>query len=149
MKGKVIVAFAWLVVLAMIGAACGNSTNEPSAGGSTGSGESEGGAMTIGSEQANDHGSKDVSGMDELELEQDNFYFEPTVLKGSPGQSLRVELSNESTPEHNCSIDAQSIDQDVEGGENATVTVTFPTSGSVVFYCKYHRGSGMVGELTT
>ena len=105
--------------------------------------------MTIGSEQANDHGSKDVSGMDELELEQDNFYFEPTVLKGSPGQSLKVELSNESTTEHNFSIDAQSIDQDVEGGENATVTVTFPTSGSVVFYCKYHRGSGMVGELTT
>jgi len=27
------------------------------------------------------------------------------------------------------------------------VEVTFPQSGTVEFYCKYHRQSGMVGQL--
>jgi len=28
------------------------------------------------------------------------------------------------------------------------VTVTFPQSGSLEFFCKYHKSSGMVGELS-
>jgi plastocyanin len=146
MKSKVAAVLVLLLSVALLAAACG-SNNEPSSGGSSATG-SEGGTVTIGSDQANNHGEKDVSGMDELEVEQDNFYFEPTQLKGTAGQTLKIELKNESTTEHNFSIDDQNIDQDVEGGEDATVTVTFPSSGSVEFYCKYHRGSGMAGQLT-
>ena len=31
----------------------------------------------------------------------------------------------------------------------STVTVTFPQSGSVEFFCDYHRSLGMAGELST
>jgi len=107
--------------------------------------------MTIGSDTANNHGSEDVSGKTSEEVEMDDFYFGPTVLTGKPGQTLKIELKNESKSGtlHNFSLDAQSISQDVPSGTTTDVTVTFPASGFVEFYCKYHRSSGMVGELTT
>jgi plastocyanin len=161
MKKRLAMLMALVFALALVAAACGgNEGSSGSTGGETegtssspsaseSGGESEGGQITIGSDQANDKGTKDVSGMDELELELDSFYFEPTVLKGTAGQSLKLELKNESTVEHNFTLEDQQIDQDVEGGEDATITVTFPSSGTAVFFCKYHRSSGMVGELST
>jgi plastocyanin len=79
------------------------------------------------------------------------FYMEPTVLMGSPGQSLTIELKNESKNGtlHNFSLTEQSIDMDVQAEQSGSVTVTFPQSGFLEFFCKYHRTIGMVGELTT
>ena len=84
--------------------------------------------MTIGSDTANNHGSEDVSGKSETEVELDDFYFGPTVLTGTPGQSLKLELKNESKAGtlHNFSITDQSIDQDVTADQTVDVTVTFP-----------------------
>ena len=81
--------------------------------------------------------------------EKDDFYFKPTVLKGTPGQELKIELSNEESPLHNFTLQAQSIDQDVVQGQKADVMVTFPQSGFLEFFCKYHKARGMVGELST
>ena len=137
--------------LMVVAAACGNSDDtggQPSpTGGSPTETEEEGGTITIGSDTANDHGAQDVSGESELALELDSFYFEPTVLQGEAGQHLSLELENESDDLHNLSIEDQGIDQDVEAGQSATVDVTFPDSGSVVFFCEYHRSQGMVGSL--
>ena len=135
-----------LLAVLLLGAACSSSDEEPQGGASGGS---EGGQITINGDKANDHGSADVAGKDETELEADDFYFEPTTLTGTAGQTLKLELKNEGGAEHNFSIDDQNIDQDVEAGEDAEVTVTFPDSGVLEFYCKYHRTSGMVGQLTT
>jgi plastocyanin len=110
--------------------------------------ESEGGTIMIGSDTANDHGSKDVSGMDETEVELDDFYFEPTVIKGTAGAQIKLELDNEGQALHNFSLPEQNIDQDVTAGQKVDVTVTFPQSGFLEFFCKYHKASGMVGELT-
>jgi plastocyanin len=104
---------------------------------------------TIAGLTANDHGTKDVTGSDEVDMELDDYYFGPTVLTGRPGQKVTIKLENEGSEEHNFSIDAQKVDQDVESGEDATVTVTFPTSGTVSFYCTYHKALGMAGGLTT
>jgi plastocyanin len=106
--------------------------------------------MTIGSDTANNHGSEDVSGKSETSMELDDFYFGPTVLTGKPGQTLKIELENESKAGtlHNFSISDQNIDQDVSADQKVDVTVTFPQSGFVEFFCKYHKTSGMVGELT-
>ncbi len=84
-----------------------------------------------------------------MELELDNFYFKPTVLKGTPGLKLKIELSNEGSALHNFTLEAQSIDQDVQSETKADVTVTFSQSGFLEFFCKYHKGLGMVGELST
>jgi plastocyanin len=135
-----------LLVVLLVGAACSSSDEEPQGGAS---GDSEGGQITINGDKANGHGSADVAGKDETELEADDFYFEPTTLEGQAGQTLKLELKNEGSAEHNFSIDDQNIDQDIEAGEDAEVTVTFPDSGILEFYCKYHRTSGMVGQLTT
>jgi plastocyanin len=125
-----------VLVVALVATACSKSENE-----------SEGGTTTIAGQKANDHGTKDVSGESSVELEQDNFYFEPTILKGSPGQELTIELSNEGSALHNFSIPDQSIDQDVQPDTKGEVTVTLPDSGTLVFFCKYHQSKGMVGGL--
>ena len=169
MPNRTMKLIAGLFAMAIVGAACGKSSNsattspatsqpavsspsasespEPTASAS----ESEGGTITIGSDTANDHGTKDASGMSELELELDDegtvFYFEPTVITGTPGQSLTLELKNEGSALHNFSLTEQSIDTDVQSGGTGSVTVTIPQTGFVEFFCKYHKALGMVGEL--
>jgi plastocyanin len=141
------------LVLGLVAAAC-SSKETPSSGGTTESrpsaseSEHEGGKITIGSDQANDHGSKDFTGKDEAEVEVDSFYFEPTVVKGSAGQQIKLELDNESDTLHNFTLEDQSIDQDIQPGQKEDVTVTLPQSGILEFFCKFHRSSGMVGELS-
>ena len=93
-----------------------------------------------------DKGSKTVSG-DEIELEADDFYFEPTVIKADGGAEIEVEIENEGDATHNFSVDDQGIDTDVEAGSSAEVTVTVPDSGELVFYCKFHKSQGMAGEF--
>jgi plastocyanin len=136
MRTRIVSLLAVVLALALVATACSRSGNE-----------SEGGTTTIAGQKANDHGTKEVSGESSVELEQDNFYFEPTVLKGTPGQKLTIELSNEGSALHNFSIPDQSIDQDVQPDTKGEVTVTFPDSGTLVFFCKYHQSQGMVGAL--
>ena len=128
---------ALVLGVGLVAAACGKSEQ----------GQTEGGTITVGGESANDHGTKDVSGESELDLELDDFYFEPTVLSGTAGQKVTIGLENEGAVEHNFSLSDQAIDQDVEAGEKAQVTVTFPDSGTLVFFCKYHESMGMRGAL--
>jgi plastocyanin len=152
-----------VIVVAFGASACSksNSTTAPSSAGpssgtpSPGSGSPR--TITIGSDIANDHGSKSVSGATSVEVVQNDegsdFFFEPTVLMGTPGQRLTIELSNHSHNGtlHNFSLTEQGIDQDVpppSGGPPVTVTVTFPQSGFLEFFCKYHRSRGMAGELS-
>jgi plastocyanin len=134
-------------VFALAVAGCGGYGKSKSGEGGTTSG-SGGGQTVIAGVNANNHGSATVR-EDEAKVELDDFYFEPTVLKGKPGQRVTLELENEGKEEHNFSIDLQSIDQDLEAGEDAKVTVTIPKSGLVSFYCKYHKSMGMAGALAT
>jgi plastocyanin len=139
MMKRVILGAAILALIAAAVAGCGGYSK------SKAGGESGGGKKTIAGVSANDHGSKSVSGSTEVEL--DDFYFNPTVLKGKAGSQVTLELKNESSTEHNLTIDAQGIDKDVEAGEDAKVTVTIPQSGEISFYCKYHKSRGMAGAL--
>lgn len=127
-------------------AASNTDTNTPATSSSPSEG-GEGGTIPIGDDQANDHGEADATGQDELKVEQDNFYFEPTVITGAAGQALTIEVDNEGSAQHTFTIDDQSIDVAVDPGEDVTVDVTFPDSGVVEFYCRFHHGSGMAGEL--
>jgi plastocyanin len=131
-------------VMALV-SACGSSSS-PTA--SSGGGASSGGAtLNINGQSANNHGTKDVSGGGSQDVEVDNNYFSPTVFTGHPGDKLTLTLSNESTTLHNFSVSEQNLDMDIAGGAKITATVTFPSSGTLVFFCKYHRSSGMLGGL--
>jgi len=139
--------WAWIALAVALGlvsmvlvASCGGSDDEESSGSGT---------TTIGDVAANDHGSKDVSGESKVEVELDDDYFEPTVLEGKAGERVTLELKNEGSNEHNLTIDELNIDQDVEAGDETELEVTFPDSGTLTFYCKYHRGQGMAGAFRT
>ena len=138
--------WAWIALAVALGlvsmvlvAGCGGGDDE----------SSEGGTTNIGDVSANDHGSKDVSGESKVEVELDDDYFEPTVLEGKAGERVTLELKNEGSNEHNLTIDELQIDQDVEPGDETQLEVTFPDSGTLTFYCKYHRDQGMAGAFRT
>jgi plastocyanin len=145
MRRALILAGMTLAVVAAAG--CGGYGGGSKAGStSEGSGSGGGGTMTnAAGVQANDHGSKTASG--ETKVEIDNYYFEPTVLKGTPGQKVTLELDNEGSVEHSFTIDSQGVDQELQPGDEAKVTVTIPKSGAVSFYCKFHKDDGMAGAL--
>ena len=141
-----------VVVLALglvpLAAGCGSSSSSSTTAESGGGGgESEGGTTTVAGLQANDHGTKSVESSGKTEVELDDFYFEPTVLEGMPGEKVTLELENEGNEEHSFTVDSQGIDKDVEPGDEGEVTVTIPKSGAISFYCKYHKSSGMAGAL--
>ncbi len=142
-RGVVIVAGC---VLLLAAAGCGSSSSS-SSGGTTTEESGGGGQKSIAGVKANDHGTKAVEDNGKTEVELDDFYFEPTVLDGKPGQTVTLELKNEGETEHTFTIDSQNVDQDLGPGEEAEVDVTIPKSGVVSFYCKFHKSSGMAGAL--
>lgn len=147
-------AFIVTASVALLGTACSSNNGTPSTAASPApsataqTSPSQAGGLA----NANNHGTESVTGKSEISIEMDeegsDFYFKPTILKGSPGQKLNVELENEGSVTHNFSIDEQNIDQDVDAGGKSTVSVTFPQSGQVEFYCKFHRAMGMLGALS-
>jgi plastocyanin len=141
--GVLIVAVLGLGVMPLV-SGCGSSSSSSS---STESSSSDGGTKSIAGVQANDHGTKTASSSGKTEVELDDFYFEPTVLQGKPGTKVELELKNEGTEEHTFTIDSENVDQELQPGDEAEVTVTIPKSGAVSFYCKLHKSSGMAGAL--
>lgn len=124
--------FIAAAALVLFAAGCGGY------GGSKKSSESEGSKSTT---------ATDVGGMSSVDVEMDDYYFDPAVLKGDPGQKLTIELENEGEVEHNFSITSQSVDQDVQPDKKTEVTVTLPRSGTLKFFCKFHESQGMTGTL--
>jgi plastocyanin len=142
-----------LVMAAVLLAACSNSGGGGEASGSASAGSSGSASaspttITIGNDTANDHGETSVTGKSSLEVEQDNFYFGPTVITGSAGQQLTVALKNEGTVAHTFTIPSLNVDVELQPDQTKDVQLTFPSSGFTEFYCRFHRTSGMVGELT-
>jgi len=96
-----------------------------------------------------DHGTKDVRNQSKLELEADDYYFSPTFLRGNPGQKLTLVVESEASTLHNLSIPTLGIDKDIPPRGKVQVDVTFPSSGVLVFFCKFHAALGMNGQLRT
>ena len=97
--------------------------------------------------EPSDHGTQDVRGLVEVDIEADDDYFAPTYLLGKPGQKLRLEIENDSSSLHNITIPALRIDRDIPPNGKAEVEVTFPRAGNVPFFCKFHGAMGMSGAL--
>jgi plastocyanin len=92
---------------------------------------------------------KDVTGLAELDLEADEYYFEPAFLRGTPGQKLKLEIENGSSTLHSFTIPEQKLDMNIPPKGKVVVEVTFPPSGVVRFFCRFHSALGMEGELLT
>ncbi len=98
---------------------------------------------------ANDAGSKDVTGVNTVTVQANEYYFAPSVLRGTPGQHLTLNVKNVGSAVHNFTLSAQNIDKNLETGKTVTLNVTFPASGVLSFYCSFHRNLGMAGGLLT
>jgi plastocyanin len=146
-RGVVIVAFGLLLLVTAGCGGYGSSSSKSTNGTTTESSGGGGGNRKIAGVNANDHGTKAVEDSGKTEVELDDYYFKPTVLEGKPGEKVTLELKNEGQEDHTFTIDSQSIDQDVQPGDEAEVTVTIPKSGAVSFYCKFHKSSGMAGAI--
>jgi plastocyanin len=62
--------------------------------------------------------------------------FDPTTLTVTAGQDTTIQLVNEDGVEHSFTLDDDSASQDVEGGEEASVTIN--VSESIGWHCEYH-----------
>ena len=89
----------------------------------------------------------DVRGEDIVEVETHDFFFRPATLVGTPGQTVTVDVKNESAAAHTFTVNEQLADEDVQPGDVGQVRITFPESGEVAFVCTYHENRGMVGKL--
>jgi plastocyanin len=84
-----------------------------------------------------------------LNLTTTDFKFTPTTLTATAGKPVTVTVKNNGQAEHNFSISSLTVDKDIEKGDSQTVTFTPSQSGTVQFFCKYHKDSnGMVGSLS-
>jgi plastocyanin len=135
-----------ITALLMVGtlalAACGSSDDDSS---SSSSSAASGGAYGSGSSKKST--SSGSGGSSEIKVGMVDNSFEPSTITGKAGSTVKVELKNTGQREHNFVVDSQKISKDVEPGEDGSVSVKIPESGSVEFYCEYHKGLGMVGKL--
>lgn len=90
--------------------------------------------------KVNDMGTKTVTN-GSIVVEQDDFYFKPTFIKGNASETVTVQIKNEGQNKHSFTIPGQSIDKVVRPGNNVTVQITIPADGKpVAFYCRFHGG---------
>jgi plastocyanin len=106
------------------------------------------GTIEIDGEAAEDHGMYSLTGAETLSLTANDFYFEPTLITGPPGLQFQVELVTSGDTPHTFTLPEQEIDQQITGpGGVPAFTVTMPASGTVRFFCTFHRDRGMLGGL--
>jgi plastocyanin len=138
-------------VVLMLGTACSKSSNNatskrsPSSSGSAASSSCGG---LSGLSGITDKGTKAFSGNSvELEADNDNgkYYFEPSCAKANG--TVDVTIKNVGDTEHNFSISSMGISKNIEKGGSVTVSVKLPASGTLPFFCKYHKSLGMQGAF--
>jgi plastocyanin len=103
--------------------------------------------VVIDGQGVNLHGTARIAAGDTIELEMDEDYFEPSVLKGPAGATVTVELHNDGTRAHNFFVPGQGIDLHCGVRAEDRVQVVFPLTGVLVFRCRYTATSGMRGAL--
>lgn len=103
--------------------------------------------VVIAGQGVNLHGVGVVAEGATIELEMDEDYFEPTVLKGPAGATVTIELHNDGTRAHNFFVPGQGIDLHCGVRAEDRVQVVFPRSGVLVYRCRYTATSGMRGAL--
>jgi plastocyanin len=93
----------------------------------------------------NDHGAAAASGS-QLSIEAHDSFFSPTCMTGVPSGTVTLKVHNAGKILHNMSIPELHIDEDVPSGQTIQVQVKMG-SKPLMFFCKYHRASGMLGAL--
>ena len=146
--------FTLLTIVVILGmTACGSggaaagqpSPTAPASTATTGTASGSCPATTGLPANVNVHGTAAASG-NRLSIEASDFFFSPTCVTRVKSGVVTLTVHSSGQVLHNVSIPQLHIDQDVASGQTITVQVKM---GSIplVFFCKYHRSSGMLGVL--
>lgn len=129
---------AWLtlVVLLLLGAACGGGDDptvpsSPTATGTTEPTETE-------------EACEDQTGDEQIELEMKDNVFEPECLTVRGSQPIHIE--NNGAALHSFTIAGTQVDVDVQPGEEGNFEAADLEPGNYLFRCKYHPP--MTGSIT-
>lgn len=77
-----------------------------------------------------------------------DFSFDPGRISVQPNQPVTVTVRNEGQAPHTFTISELNVDVVVQPGQTMTATFT-PQAASYTFICRFHRGAGMQGTLST
>jgi plastocyanin len=127
-------------VLALAAAGCGGGDDE---GGGSASATTAAPETTASPETTAAGG----GGEDEFQLVASGTAWDTSSLDMTAAAEASVEVTNQDSFEHNFTFAEAGANQDVEGGEDATVSFTAPAAGSYEFFCKYHP-QAMRGTVT-
>jgi plastocyanin len=59
-----------------------------------------------------------------------------------------VTVDNTGAVDHTFTVDAQGVDEELAPGDSIDVDVKIPKNGkAAIFYCRFHKASGMQGAL--
>ena len=144
-----------VALVAMTATACGSSGGGTTSGGGAPSapGGAPGattsascGSLANISGTVDDRGTTPATGSN-LTITAGDSFFQPTCTTRVPSGAVTLTITNSGSVLHNVSISSQNIDTDIPAGK--TVTVHATVTGTVTYFCKYHRASGMQGALLT
>ena len=94
------------------------------------------------SPEGEDHGTETFTEENfEVEMELDDFYFEPTTIKAPGGSTAKLTLFNEGDQAHTFTIDSLDVDEELEPDARKEITVELGTDSKTDFYCRFHAES--------
>jgi plastocyanin len=73
--------------------------------------------------------------------------FEPATIAAEGGAEVTVSLDNTGALDHTFTVDGQEVDEELAAGSTAEVVVDLPPTGTLAFYCRFHRVVGMEGSF--
>src|SRR5688572_8185900 len=80
--------------------------------------------VKLGDQTFTDKGTKDATGAPAISIKAGDFYFEPTFVRGAPGQKIKLELVNDTSTLHNASVPALLLDEDISAKSKTELDVT-------------------------
>jgi plastocyanin len=134
-----------LAPLAVVAVGCGGGSSTTASGSSPQSSGNASQPVSLPG-QTNNKGTKSPTG-NALDVELDDFYFEPTFIQGTPGQALTLHLKNEGKNAHTFTSTALNVDKTLQPGQDMDVQVTLPQAGATEFHCTFHQSQGMQGAF--
>jgi plastocyanin len=134
------------LLLAVVVAGCASDGKTTTAASSSSSSSAATAPVSLPGKVSGDGATGDAtSGSIDVELE--DYYFNPAYLKVSPGETVTIHLKNTGTAQHTFTSDSLGVDQVVDPGKTVDVKATAPATLPVEFHCRFHQASGMQGAL--
>jgi hypothetical protein len=152
MRARVLVGAVAVATLTVAGCASGQTAESaatPTPAQPTASPEpSVGAEITVAGMTTTYHGTADVTGTPNVTINMQADYFEPTVIRGNPGQELVLNLENTTEDAHTFTTANGLADIEVKPRSVAEGKITLPASGNLAFFDRLDNDRAMAGVFT-